>query len=79
MTRMKLAFPFKGHRPGDVVEVPDDEVRLLVGNGIGHPEGLEPVLRLGRLPQLPENPEPASTPQTAVQEASKRRGKTPAE
>jgi len=72
MANLKLAFPYRGHRPGDVVEVRDDEVRNLVESGIGHLEGAEPVLRLGRLPEVVQ-------PADAPQEPSKRRGKTPAE
>ncbi|MFE4919010.1 hypothetical protein [Streptomyces sp. NPDC056661] len=79
MANLTLAFPYKGHRPGDVVEVRDDEVRDLVESGIGHLEGAEPVLRLGRLPEVTQ---PTAAPQTAAeapQESTRRRSKSPAD
>ncbi|WP_371538381.1 hypothetical protein OG210_21875 [Streptomyces sp. NBC_00466] len=79
MANLKLAFPYKGHRPGDVVEVRDDEVRNLVECGIGHLEGAEPVLRLGRLPKVAQPAEAPQKPTEAPQESTKRRSKTPAD
>ncbi|MET8185726.1 hypothetical protein ABZV15_08000 [Streptomyces sp. NPDC005246] len=79
MANLKLAFPYKGHRPGDVVEVRDDEVRDLVESGIGHLEGAEPVLRFGRLPEVVEPVQAPQTPAEAPQEPAKRRSKNPAD
>ncbi|GDY65671.1 hypothetical protein SAV14893_050640 [Streptomyces avermitilis] len=62
MATFKLTFPYKGRWPGDVVEVRDDEVRDLVQSGIGHLEGAEPVLRLGRLPEVVQPPKPRTRP-----------------
>ncbi|MFD8072156.1 hypothetical protein ACFV3E_05835 [Streptomyces sp. NPDC059718] len=63
MAKLRLAFAYKGHQPGDVVDVPDEAVTDLVRTGVGHLEGAEPVLRLGRLPEVAEPvqaaPEPA--------------------
>ncbi|MBL1104943.1 hypothetical protein JK361_10105 [Streptomyces sp. 5-8] len=63
MAKLKLTFAYQGHQPGDVVDVPDKDVKDLVRAGIGHLEGSEPVLRLGRLPEVSEPvqnaPEPA--------------------
>jgi hypothetical protein len=63
MPKLKLAFAFKGHQPGDVIDVLEKDVHDLVRAGIGHLEGAEPVLRLGRLPQVvqpvPDAPAPA--------------------
>ncbi|MFJ9353760.1 hypothetical protein [Streptomyces mirabilis] len=63
MASLKLAFAYRGHQPGDVVDVPDEAVKELVRAGIGHLEGAEPVLRLGHLPEVVEPvqsaPEPA--------------------
>ncbi|MFI5974804.1 hypothetical protein [Streptomyces sp. NPDC051452] len=50
--KLKLAFAYQGHQPGDVVDVPDEAVQDLVRAGIGHLEGAEPVLRFGRLPEV---------------------------
>ncbi|MFG2380560.1 hypothetical protein [Streptomyces avermitilis] len=63
MAKLKLAFAYQGHQPGDVVDVPDEAVKDLVRSGIGHLEGAEPVLKFGRLPEVTEPvqsaPEPA--------------------
>lgn len=63
MAKLKLAFAYQGHQPGDVVDVPDEAVKDLVRAGIGHLEGAEPVLKFGRLPEVaepvPSPPEPA--------------------
>ncbi|MDX3712733.1 hypothetical protein PV733_28100 [Streptomyces europaeiscabiei] len=54
MAKLKLAFAYQGHQPGDVVDVPNEAVKDLVRAGIGHLEGSEPVLRFGRLPEVTE-------------------------
>ncbi|BAC73225.1 hypothetical protein AQJ43_23755 [Streptomyces avermitilis] len=79
MATFKLTFPYKGRWPGDVVEVRDDEVRDLVQSGIGHLEGAEPVLRLGRLPEVVQPPEAPHEATEAPPEPVKRRGKTSAD
>lgn len=60
MPAFVLTFPYKGHRPGDVIQVDDDAVPGLVEAGIGSPQGSGVRLRLGRLPALeaPVNPTP---------------------
>lgn len=62
MAQLKLAFAYRGAQPGDVVDVPDEQVGDLVRAGIGHLDGAEPLLRLGRLPEVvhPVRDSPAS-------------------
>ncbi|MFF3558970.1 hypothetical protein ACFYXS_02860 [Streptomyces sp. NPDC002574] len=62
MAKLKLAFAYQGQQPGDVVDVPDEAVKDLVRAGIGHLEGAEPVLRLGRLPEVVEPVQAAPEP-----------------
>jgi hypothetical protein len=70
MAKLKLAFAYKGRKPGDVVDVPDEDVKELVMAGIGHLEGAEPVLRFGRLPEVaqpvPSAPEAPAKPSKAA-------------
>jgi hypothetical protein len=77
MAKLKLAFAYQGHRPGDVVDVPDKDVRDLVRAGIGHLEGAEPVLRFGRLPEVAEPAQSAPEPAKRTRKAEA--AETPAE
>jgi hypothetical protein len=52
MPKLKLAFAYRGKRPGDVIDVLEQDVRDLVRAGIGHLEGAVPRLRLGHLPEV---------------------------
>lgn len=73
MPRFTLAFPFRGHRPGDVIDVLVHEVTDLVRSGIGHLEGAQPVLRLGKLPEVAQPvPQPESAPEAPPEPARKR-------
>ncbi|MGW3305885.1 hypothetical protein ACWDG9_04770 [Streptomyces sp. NPDC001073] len=62
MAKLKLAFAYQGHQPGDVVDVPDESVKDLVRSGIGHLEGAEPVLKFGSLPEVAEPVQGAQEP-----------------
>lgn len=86
MVKFKLAFPYQGHRPGTVIDVPSQDVDALTRSGIGTPEGCEAVLHLGRLPrviQVPPTPpqrpqgapEPAARPAEAKAQTLKKRTK----
>jgi hypothetical protein len=65
--RFRLAFWMRDHPhalPGDVVDVPDDQVPALVKAGIGHVEPPEP---LPEPAPLPEPEEESFVPYTAAQ------------
>ncbi|MFI0939143.1 hypothetical protein [Streptomyces sp. NPDC021020] len=52
MAKLKLAFAYRGKQPGDVIDVPEADVRGLVKAGLGHLDGAVPRLRLGHLPEV---------------------------
>ncbi|MDC2953386.1 hypothetical protein PO587_02830 [Streptomyces gilvifuscus] len=77
MAKLKLAFAYQGHQPGDVVDVPDEAVKDLVRAGVGHLEGAEPVLKFGRLPEVAEPVQSAPEPARRMRKAEA--PETPAE
>jgi hypothetical protein len=77
MAKLKLAFAYQGHQPGDVVDVPDEAVKDLVRAGVGHLDGAEPVLRFGRLPEVAEPVQ--SAPEAPSKPSKAKAPETPAE
>lgn len=75
MPSFVLTFPYRGHTPGDVIEVDDADVGGLVEAGIGHPQESGVKLALGRLPKVVPLPRPGEEEEPKVQVGKARRTK----
>lgn len=75
MTEFLLAFSYKGHQPGETIEVVDSDVKNLVRHGVGKPTGSALTLHLGSAPEL-QAPAEASPEPEAAPKAARRTKKT---